>query len=148
MYSVLVIIWQIVIFLFSAQPANVSSNISGGITKSVIKIFAPSINEHTLANIADSLSFAVRKSAHFFSYMLLCILMYNAVKKNNLIKHKKVSTIIFCFLYAISDEIHQYFVPGRACRVSDIFIDTCGILTSILIITLFINFKRKIRLKK
>lgn len=35
-------------------------------------------------------------------------------------------TVAICFLYAISDEIHQYFVPGRACRVFDVLIDTSG----------------------
>lgn len=35
-------------------------------------------------------------------------------------------TILICFLYAAGDEIHQYFVPGRACRMLDILIDTSG----------------------
>ena len=29
-------------------------------------------------------------------------------------------------LYAVTDEIHQYFVPGRACRLLDVTVDTCG----------------------
>ncbi len=43
-------------------------------------------------------------------------------------EYTKISiiTVIICFLYAISDELHQYFVPGRACRLLDIFIDTSG----------------------
>ncbi len=35
-------------------------------------------------------------------------------------------TVLICFLYAVSDEIHQYFVPGRACRMLDVIIDTSG----------------------
>ena len=37
-------------------------------------------------------------------------------------------TVVICFLYALSDEIHQYFVPGRACRILDVLIDTSGSL--------------------
>lgn len=39
-------------------------------------------------------------------------------------------------MYATSDEIHQYFVPGRACMVEDVFIDTLGVILGILLIML------------
>lgn len=45
--------------------------------------------------------------------------------KSNFIKISFI-TVIICFLYALSDEIHQYFVPGRACRVFDVIVDTSG----------------------
>ena len=37
-------------------------------------------------------------------------------------------TIIFCMLYAATDEFHQLFVPGRGAQVRDVVIDTCGSL--------------------
>jgi VanZ family protein len=37
-------------------------------------------------------------------------------------------TIIMSILYAISDELHQFFVPGRMLSLSDIFLDTIGII--------------------
>ena len=40
-------------------------------------------------------------------------------------------TLVFCFLYAITDEIHQMFVPGRAAMIRDVIIDSCGALCSI-----------------
>ena len=30
-------------------------------------------------------------------------------------------------LYAVSDEVHQYFVPGRSCELRDMLIDACGV---------------------
>ncbi|MBQ3466792.1 MAG: VanZ family protein, partial [Oscillospiraceae bacterium] len=36
--------------------------------------------------------------------------------------------LLFCFLYACSDEFHQLFVPGRAGMFSDVLIDTVGVL--------------------
>ena len=29
-------------------------------------------------------------------------------------------------IYAVSDEIHQAFVPGRSAQLSDVCIDACG----------------------
>lgn len=38
---------------------------------------------------------------------------------------------VFCILYAASDEIHQIFVPGRACMLTDVCIDSAGALLGI-----------------
>lgn len=46
-------------------------------------------------------------------------------------------------MYATSDEIHQYFVPGRACMVEDVFIDTLGIVLGILLIMLCRRITKK-----
>ena len=46
--------------------------------------------------------------------------------------------LAICLIYASSDEIHQYFVPGRACRIFDVGVDTLGALTGTLILTLII----------
>jgi VanZ family protein len=35
--------------------------------------------------------------------------------------------------YAVTDEIHQYVVPGRSCEVRDVVIDSCGVLVGALI---------------
>lgn len=47
-------------------------------------------------------------------------------------------------IYATSDEIHQYFVPGRACRMGDVFIDTLGVLLGITIILLIKKIREKV----
>ena len=44
---------------------------------------------------------------------------------------KTAAALGFCFLYACTDELHQYFVPGRACRFKDVMIDTAGAFTGI-----------------
>ena len=35
--------------------------------------------------------------------------------------------------YAISDEIHQYFVPWRFCDIFDVYVDTVGIIVAMII---------------
>lgn len=44
-----------------------------------------------------------------------------------------VYTFIISFTFAISDEIHQSFVPGRNSDIYDLVADTLGILSSLLI---------------
>lgn len=41
---------------------------------------------------------------------------------------------MICFAYAAGDELHQYFVPGRACLVSDVFVDAIGFLPGIALV--------------
>lgn len=38
--------------------------------------------------------------------------------------------------YAVSDEVHQFFVPGRSCEPRDMFIDSCGVAAGVLIMLL------------
>ena len=45
-------------------------------------------------------------------------------------------SFVLGIVYATSDEIHQYFVPGRACMIEDVFIDTLGVILGILLIML------------
>ena len=55
-------------------------------------------------------------------------------------------------IYAISDEIHQYFIPGRSGRVFDVIIDSFGVLTGICIIMIILyiitRIKKKIRISE
>jgi VanZ family protein len=53
------------------------------------------------------------------------------------VKKSFIITFIFCFLYAVSDEVHQIFVPGRAFAIRDIIIDTSGAALGLGIIALF-----------
>ncbi len=143
MYSVLVVIWQIIIFLFSAQTADASSGLSGRLTKIIIGFFMPNLTDAQLQSIAQSLSFVVRKSAHFVIYFALGILMYKAIQKCRYFKNKFSFSFVFCALYSVTDEVHQMFVPGRACRIFDIFVDCCGSVLGIIFVIIFTKLFEK-----
>ena len=55
-------------------------------------------------------------------------------------KTKEINKIAFSMIlgiiYATSDEIHQAFVPGRAARVTDVIIDSCGVFFGIILVKL------------
>ena len=75
----------------------------------------------------DNLIFIIRKMAHITEYLILGILLFNVLKDYNIINTKLVIiTIIFCFTYAISDEVHQLFIQSRSGKFSDVLIDTIG----------------------
>ena len=64
---------------------------------------------------------------HFYAFLFFSAFLLIALVKG---KNKKFIfiAIAFAIIYAISDEIHQFFVPGRACALQDVLIDTTGIL--------------------
>ena len=67
---------------------------------------------------------------------------YENIKRKNQI----CISAILGILYAISDEIHQSFTPGRGPKITDVFIDSLGVffgITVILLILEVINRKNK-----
>lgn len=52
---------------------------------------------------------------------------------------------VLCVLYAASDELHQYFVPGRAALVGDVVIDALGILPGVAGVCLLVWLHQKQR---
>lgn len=114
---ILVILWMILIFIMSSFDANNSSNQSNFIVDIVVNILK-------IDNI-ELLSLIIRKLAHFTEYFILGILVINMFNRNN-ISNKYLISIILCIIYACTDEIHQFFVPGRSCQVTDVIIDSMG----------------------
>jgi VanZ family protein len=66
---------------------------------------------------------------HIIVYTALACLFYRALKNTytqlGLLK-LIFFTVAFGFIYGLSDEFHQSFVPGRSACAFDLFIDTIG----------------------
>ena len=131
---ILLIIWCLIIFYFSNQAGIDSTNSSGQIIDFINKLFSIDLYKYEYS------IFIIRKLAHMFLYFVLFILTYNTF---NRFKLKKVYlySFIFCFLYAISDELHQLFIIERTFKISDIFIDMFGSSIALLIIKYIFNKK-------
>lgn len=146
----LVLLWMGLIFYFSNQEATVSTTQSDKVINFVNVI---SKNNESFKGILLKLyqlkgaSFVIRKSAHIFSYFVLSILSFIMVytHKGSINLSIKYSFII-SILYAISDEIHQLFIPGRSGMIQDVFIDCIGVILGIIFITVI--FKLYIKNKK
>ncbi|OEF97638.1 VanZ family protein [Desulfuribacillus alkaliarsenatis] len=125
-----VLFWMALIFYLSHQPATESNELSTGITE-LIKQFIERVMPHIAIDIS-TLNFIIRKGAHFFAYLVLGVLVINALWASGF-KGWRMAGVAFviCVSYAITDEVHQLFIPGRSGEIRDVIIDSAGALVGI-----------------
>ena len=140
-FGILIIINCATIFYFSHQVADNSSQQSIRVVE-VISNILPSIKnmeEPKKATLKEQvLTPIVRKSAHFSIYAMLGIWTINFINTFQKLKIQKkiILSMLFCMLYAITDEIHQTFISGRSGEIRDIIIDSLGALIGMILILL------------
>ena len=129
MFGILIVLNCITIFCFSAQNSEKSSETSGVIVESVVTTISNVNKNVKKESIRDTVTFVVRKCAHFSIYTLLGIFLMNFANTFNISTRRKLLIcVLFGILYASSDEFHQSFVGGRSPEVRDVCIDSCGVL--------------------
>ena len=136
LYTILTLVLMIFIFSQSALPANLSDKESGIVVSMLMKVIK--VNE-------DTLTFLIRKSAHFMEYMILGCSLFLTVRawleestdgdRRIMWSSQKMNIAAFGIgtLYAISDELHQSLVSGRSCELRDVLIDSAGVTCGILV---------------
>ena len=139
-----------IIFGFSSQDAEKS----GGISRKVTEFLTNGIKtiqekpEQEKEKILDRIESIVRKIAHFSIYTVVGFLLMALCSTYKLKEMNRISiSLIVGVIYASSDEIHQCFTPGRGPQVTDVIIDTMGVLLGILLIMLVIKLYRKMSVK-
>lgn len=134
----LLIIWLMVIFAFSNQTGEVSGNTSNGLLYDFFeKIYELlNLNKDDLTNFVDLIENPIRELMHSFEYFVLTLLLVNVLVNFN-IDNKVTISIMFIFIAATFDEIHQLFIKGRCFQYFDIFMDMIGCFISIMICKLF-----------
>lgn len=124
--AILVAIVAIIIFLLSDQTSTESSSTSDSLIHLIFKLIGQTFSSHT-----------IRTLAHFCEYAGLGFLVHNlifAIKD----KLKPFLTVLFSFGYAITDEIHQLFVPGRSFQLIDLTVDLGGMMLGAMVFSCFI----------
>ncbi len=124
-----------IIFGFSSESGEESKEVSESVLSVIIEYIGNIISHN-----------ALRKLAHFSEYAALGFCMSGAIYFT-FSKSKFYIPLIPCVLYAVGDEIHQYFVPERACRIFDVFVDSCGSSTGILVFLAVILLINRLRQK-
>ena len=96
-------------------------------------IFGFSSLEINRATEFSWLDFIIKKTAHVVEYAILFWLLFRAwTNKGAEVKQSvMIYGLILCFVYALSDEWHQTFVPGREGTLRDVGFDTIGMLLSL-----------------
>ena len=118
-FTTLLLIWMITVFIFSNQEADESNKNSDFVANIVVKIVSQfkDLNEEDILNIANAIVPIIRKSAHFMLYALgglISLITYDSYK--NISQEDIKFVLLFCIIYAISDEIHQLFVIRKKRR--------------------------------
>lgn len=125
---------MVLIFLLSSQPGEQSGALSEHVLNQVqqsgtAEVFIP---EWFSGNVKAN----VRKWAHVYIYAALGVSMmvtFVSWCRRKPLPHCAMLATLLCTLFAASDELHQYFVPGRAMLVTDVGVDALGFVPGILV---------------
>jgi VanZ family protein len=105
------LIWAAVIFFFSAQPSF-----------------------GTGFGIWD---FVLRKTAHMVEFGILFVLLWRAIRQHVVRDgYALCLAALTALIYAVSDEFHQSFVPGRTPAIRDVGFDLTGIIIAAVLVTI------------
>ena len=122
--SVAAVFWMGVIFLFSGQPADESTQTSLRVERMICSVTVPGYVLKTPE--AQRIEFPVRKGAHMTEYAILAVLFLGIVSRRELTRRELVRAVFLAAVYAAADEFHQRFVPGRSGQLRDVLIDSVG----------------------
>ena len=129
----------VTIFGFSNQNAETSSGLSQKVANFVVEI-VPSIKnmpEQEKEEVVGRIESIVRKIAHYSIYTLVGILLMSLMSTYKIKELDRIAvSLIIGVIYASTDEIHQAFVPGRGSLVTDVILDSMGVLSGICIVLL------------
>lgn len=139
---IITVAWMILIYRLSAENAELSTERSSFYLELIRKIDSKTILTE----------YALRKITHISEFGILALLSFLAMRFTNKISPKTaysesrvkiiksdnemyiVLSLWLSLFYAVLDEYHQLFVPGRSGSIYDVAFDAIGIITVLLII--------------
>ena len=132
------------IVYMTSQPAIASTESSQFIATAVAKLLLLAPGSDTLlealglpltvSELAPALDHVIRKTAHFTEYAALGFVLAAWLQHTRLF-HARAYWLaaIAGVIFAVSDEWHQTFVPGRSGELSDVLLDSLGSLVGVLL---------------
>lgn len=145
---ILLIAWVVTvaigIFLFSSQTGEESGEVSKGLMENVFAFLQLD------AESEENLHHLIRKAAHMTEYAVLsasvCVLFFYLEDTKRWKSASRLGMMgyawIFSVLFAVTDEIHQAFVPGRGPAAKDVLLDAVGAALGIAVIYAVYRYKR------
>ncbi len=149
----LVVCWMLLIFFLSDMNGEESTNKSVKTIETTIKKTVETTNDLGITNknldskkvqeVAKKANFPVRKLLHLGEYLILTLLLMNALYRSGVKKNKTfIFSLLISILYACSDEFHQSFT-SRTASIKDILIDSLGSIIAVIIVALIIKIKNR-----
>ena len=155
----LTLFWMVFIFMMSSAGKDESNSQSGAVCEFICEHFVEGYEEmapEEQIQIQQKISFPVRKCAHLSEYAVLGALMTLTAASWRWEDEETMRTgetpggtvrilpvLAAGFLYAVSDEIHQIFVPGRSGEPRDVLIDTSGVLIGICLVRFHFSLRER-----
>lgn len=139
-----------IIFGFSNQNGEESGGVSKRVTATVTKNIKSiqDLEKKQKENVLQRIESIIRKIAHFSIYTVVGLLLMGIMSTYKLKENHRIGiSMIIGMIYASSDEIHQAFIPERTAKITDVMIDSMGVLLGILCVLLVIKLVEKIRNK-
>ena len=155
----LTLFWMVFIFMMSSAGKDESNSQSGAVCEFICEHFVEGYEEmapEEQIQMQQKISFPVRKCAHLSEYAVLGALMILTAASWRREGEETMRTgetpggtvrilpvLAAGFLYAVSDEIHQIFVPGRSGEPRDVLIDTSGVLIGICLVRFHFSLRER-----
>jgi len=111
---------MVLIFCFSGQDSEESSLLSGSILQRLLSLLRIEDPAHR-----ETFHHLLRKGAHFTLYFALGVCLAEALGRQRRLP-RFPAALAAAALYAVTDEFHQSFVPGRFGGPADVLLDTLG----------------------
>jgi VanZ family protein len=131
-----VLLWMALIFFLSSKSGAESGSMSGGFIEKAAAFLIPGFSEQTQAQreaVIDRLQYVTRKAGHIAEYAILGALVTSALLQLRLTMRKRFPAAVgIGIVYAVTDEVHQLFVPGRSGSAFDLLFDGLGIFLGVL----------------
>ena len=156
------ILLMMMIYHFSAQPADVSSQLSYKVSYKIVEtadyVFETNLDYWQMDSWAQRIHGVTRKLAHMTEYFALAVAVSFPLYVYGV--HGILLMLLagmICVGFAAGDEYHQSFISGRSPSVRDVGIDSFGIFWGIILVriigwtgrkTIFRPRKKKVKTKK
>jgi VanZ family protein len=114
-----VIVWVALLFFLSTSLFSAAN--TARLIEPILRWIWPAAAPATIA-LTHGL---IRKVAHFFNYAMLFWLLIRGPMAG-----RPYAALAVCVAYAMLDEGHQVFVPGRTASLYDVALDSSGALFS------------------
>ncbi len=131
LWRLLTLGWAILIFTLSTETFG------GSFTAWLISQILSLLHITVLPSTFSIIHFLLRKLAHITEYSVFSILLYRSVLDDPEFAWRQrtaLGAVLAAGLYALTDEFHQYFVPGRTASLIDCGIDTVGAALGMLVL--------------
>ena len=136
---ILILTTFITIFRFSSQDGQTSSSLSKEVTEKVTKRInkIQNLEETERKNVLSRIEKIIRKIAHFSLYTIVGILLMSLACTYEFTEFKRGGiSFLIGLMYACLDELHQFFISERSAQMTDVMIDSMGVLFGILLVML------------